>query len=126
MIPNSPGAGNIVYRLVVRNHTSKACTLADPSLRLLGATGSALPTHPIWRAPAQRIAVAARTTVAATARFSPDVPGVGETQMGACEPVAHRLQLAPKGGGRLDAAIAPATSVCEHGQLSLSVFGHTG
>jgi hypothetical protein len=58
----------------------------------------------------------------ATARFSPDVPGPGEQVTGPCERTSTGLRVAPSGGGTLVAPITPATPVCEHGGMSLSVL----
>jgi hypothetical protein len=58
----------------------------------------------------------------ATARFSPDVPGVGEQTIGACEPKAYTLRVVLEGGGTANARLAPATPVCEHGTMSFSAY----
>jgi hypothetical protein len=67
-----------------------------------------------------RLAPGAKTK--ATARFSPDVPGVGETTVGRCEPVSYWLRVNGQGGGTTKVKIAPPTSVCEHGGMSWSVL----
>jgi hypothetical protein len=36
------------------------------------------------------------------------------------------LQVTPNGGGVMDAAITPATSVCEQGTLNFEAFGYAG
>jgi hypothetical protein len=61
----------------------------------------------------------------ATARFSPDVPGKAEPVSGSqCEPTAYTLRIYAPNGGFLKAPIKPATPVCEHGTLQMSVYGY--
>ena len=46
VIRGSAGAGNIEYRVLLRNTGSSACSVSGhPALRLLGAKGAPLPTH---------------------------------------------------------------------------------
>lgn len=127
-VPGSPGAGNIVYALRLRNRSSRTCTVTGiPGLTLLDRHGRRLPTHP---SPANRgaltavlVTLAPGKSARATARFSPDVPGPGEPVAGLrCEPVATTLLVRPNGGGSLRAPIRPATSVCEHGGMSWTVL----
>jgi len=127
VVPGSAGAGNIVYKLRLRNTATRACFVTGiPGLRLLDAHGHALPTHPVPAHPraltAVRVVLAPGRAAAETARFSPDVPGVGEQTIGQCEPTAHRLRVTPQGGGSLRAPIRPPTAVCEHGTMTLSVL----
>lgn len=128
VIPGSAGAGNIVYRLSLRNRSSSTCAVTGvPAVRLLGRTGKALPTHGRPARPGTATAVlvilAPGQTATATARFSPDVPGVGEPTTGRqCEPTAYRLRVAARGGGSTVVPIRPPTPVCEHGQLQLSNY----
>jgi uncharacterized protein DUF4232 len=128
VVPGSAGAGNIVYALHLKNTSRTACTVTGiPGLTLLGRHGRKLPTHP---SPAHRgaltavlVTLAPGRSAKATARFSPDVPGVGEPVSGRqCEPVAYTLLVHPNGGGTLRAPIRPPTSVCEHGGMSWSVL----
>src|SRR5580704_1145422 len=97
VIRGSPGAGNIEYRLLLRNTGSAACSVSGhPALRLLGARGAALPTHVTPIPPgvtAALIALAPGHSASATLRFSPDVPGIGEQSTGQCEPTAHRVRI---------------------------------
>jgi len=128
-IPGSAGAGNISYRLVLRNRSFAQCDLTGlPSARLLGATGKSLPTNVRPAFPGALAAVLVRLApggkTKATARFSPDVPGVGETTVGRCEPVAHWLRVNAQGGGTVKVKITPPTSVCEHGRLLFSAYGY--
>ena len=117
VVPGSAGAGQIVYRLRLSNDSDRSCVLRPPALRLLGAGGKALPTRvigdPVGTKPFSRLRLAPGITASATARFSPDVPGVGEGTVGRCEPVASRLRVGP-----LTVAVTPPTSVCEHGRLA--------
>jgi hypothetical protein len=62
----------------------------------------------------------------ATARFSPDVPGIGEQTPGQCEPKAYWFRVRAPGGGTTTVKVLPATSVCEHGTMYLSAYGHSG
>jgi hypothetical protein len=128
-VPGSAGAGNITYRLVLRNRSNAECQLSGlPSARLLGKTGNALPTHVRAAFPGALAAVLVRlapgSKTRATARFSPDVPGVGETTVGRCEPIAYWLRVNAQGGGTTKVKITPPTSVCEHGRLNFSAYGY--
>src|SRR5579862_119188 len=124
VIKGSPGAGNIEYRVLLRNTGSAACSVSGhPALRLLGAGGAALPTHLRPIPPgvtAALIALAPGRSASATLRFSPDVPGIGEQTTGQCEPTAHRVRvtLASPGHGTLSGPILPPTPVCEHGGMT--------
>ena len=127
-IPGSEGAGNIVYRLRLTNTSTDACVLIGiPRLTLLEANGHAQPTDVIAGRPGAlapvHLTLPAHASGSAQARFSPDVPGVGEGAAGKpCEPVSHSLRITAPGGGTLTVAITPATSVCEHGRLQLTKF----
>ncbi|HVN59779.1 MAG TPA: DUF4232 domain-containing protein [Gaiellaceae bacterium] len=126
VVPGSPGAGGITYRLRLTNRSSGACWVSGiPQLRLLGAKGGALPTHVSAAYPGQptaaRIVLAPGRTAKSDARFSPDVPGPGEGHPGQCEPSAHRLRVTV-GGSSLTVAVTPPTPVCEHGSLRMSLF----
>ena len=128
LIPGSPGAGNIGYRLTLRNVSTRTCTLTGlPHGRLLGKTGKPLPTTVVAAFPGALTAVlvtlAPRASAHADARFSPDVPGPGEQHPGACEPVAYRLRVTPNGGGATTVAVSPPTPVCEHGSLRFTAYG---
>lgn len=119
VVRGSAGAGQIVYLLRLRNVSSAACYLgAAPRLRLLGADGRPLPTRAAWPG-GRRLRLAPGATASTTARFSPDVPGVGEGGLGGCEPVAHELRVTPAGGGSARVPVRPPTPVCEHGRLGL-------
>jgi hypothetical protein len=128
-IKGSAGAGNISYALILRNRSHTTCTLTGlPSARLLGKTGKALPTHVRAAFPGALTAILVRLApgqrTRATARFSPDVPGVGEpTQATRCEPVAYKLRVNAQGGGTTTVPITPPTPVCEHGRLQFSAYG---
>jgi hypothetical protein len=126
-VPGSAGAGNISYRLVLRNRSDARCQLTGlPAGRLLGKTGKPLPTHVQAEFPGALSAVLVRLAPGqrskATARFSPDVSGVGETTVGRCEPVAYWLRVDGQGGGTTKVKITPPTSVCEHGRLLFSAY----
>jgi hypothetical protein len=126
VVPGSAGAGNIVYTLRLTNTRSNACSLTGlPLVSLRGRYGKKLPTHVRAAQPGTTTAVlvtlAHGQSGVATARFSPDVPGPGESVTRQCEPTAYRLAVT--GGGRTTSVpVKPATPVCEHGQLSFSVY----
>jgi hypothetical protein len=134
VVPGSAGAGQISYTLQVRNVSTHECFVSGlPDVQLLGRFRQPLPTHVVPAQPgattAVRVDLAPRRYAAATARFSPDVPGVGESVEGACEPKAFYVRVRPQqGGGSVIGMIRPATRVCEHGRLVFSVFvaGRTG
>jgi Protein of unknown function (DUF4232) len=128
-IPGSAGAGNIVYRLRVENTSSTACfTTGVPGVLLLDARGGRLPTHGAFAGKpgiltAVMVPLLPGKSATLTARFSPDVPGRGEPVLKrACEPTAHKLRVAPAGGGTVVVPISPPTPVCEHGSLQLTNF----
>jgi hypothetical protein len=125
-VPGSAGAGNIVYRLSLQNRSSAVCFVSGlPVVTLLGRLGRALPTHVVPAFPgggtAAMIVLQPGGKARADARFSPDVPGPGETTTGRCEPVAYRLRVR-FGGGSLTAPIVRPTPVCEHGGLQFSLY----
>src|SRR5947209_9985130 len=94
VVRGSAGAGNITYKLVLKNVSTRMCTLTGlPEGRLLGKIGKALPTHVRAASPGMLTAILVRLapgkTTFATARFSPDVPGPGEPAAGTkCERTA--------------------------------------
>lgn len=126
-VPGSAGAGQITYALRLRNSSTRACFVSGlPRLRLIGRTGKLLPTR-VWPAhpgalTAVRVLLSPGKVALATARFSPDVPGVGEQARGPCEPKAFRAKVWPPGGGSgsFVVRLAPPTSVCEKGRLVFS------
>jgi len=129
VVRGSAGAGNIVYELRITNRSARACAVTGlPAVRLLGKRGRPLPTHVRAAFPGALTAILLMLTpgqsARASARFSPDVPGVGEPTAGRrCEPVAYRLRVLARGGGSTLAAIRPPTSVCEHGTLQFRAYG---
>jgi Protein of unknown function (DUF4232) len=133
-VRGSAGAGQISYVLRLRNRSGHACWVSGlPVLRLLGRAGQPLPTHERPEHPgaltAVRVTLARGGYAAATARFSPDIPGPGEPVLHACEPTAFSVRvMPPPGGGITVTGVTPPTPVCEHGTLTLSVLvsGRTG
>ena len=127
-VPGSAGAGQISYNLRLRNRSSRTCFVSGlPVLRLVDRLGRPLPTHIAPSHPgaltAVRVLLRPGAYTAATARFSPDVPGTGEQVKGPCERKAYRARVtAPPGGGIVVVPIVPATPVCEHGSMVLSVL----
>jgi len=127
LIPNSAGAGQIAYTLTVRNSSQVPCSVRGiPKGTLLGASGTALPTNIKASGGAgQRIVLPPGASATAQARFSPDVAGDGDSQSGACQPVAHTFQLIAA-GGVTEAPIKPPTSVCQRGTLNFEAFDYAG
>jgi Protein of unknown function (DUF4232) len=128
-VPGSAGAGQIEYELTVKNTSHGPCSLRGiPRAILLGASGAALPTHvsAAGAGGAARLVLPPGASAMAQARFSPDVAGQGDSRSGTCQPQAHTLQVTPNGGGLMDAAIKPPTSVCEQGTLNFEPFGYAG
>jgi hypothetical protein len=129
LVPGSAGAGQIEYALTLKNTSHGPCSLRGiPRATLLGASGTALPTHVTSAGPggASRVVLQPGASAVADARLSPDVAGPGDSQSGTCQPKAHTLQVTPNGGGVMDAAIRPPTSVCEQGSLNFKAFGYAG
>jgi Protein of unknown function (DUF4232) len=128
LVPGSAGAGQIEYALTLKNGSNAPCSLRGvPKALLLGVSGAALPTHVTAAGGgATRLVLQPGASAVADARFSPDVAGTGDSQSGTCQPKAHTLQVTPNGGGVTDAAIKPATSVCEQGSLNFKAYGYAG
>jgi hypothetical protein len=126
VIPGSPGAGQISYELVLTNTSAAACSVSGvPVATLLDKTEGALQTQvstPPSGPAGGTVVLQHGDKAKADARFSPDVPGVGEQQTGRCEPLAYFLRVTAPGGGTVNAAITPPTSVCEHGSLSFTPY----
>jgi hypothetical protein len=127
-VRGSAGAGNITYKLVLKNVSSRECVVTGlPQGRLLGKAGKPLPTHVKAAFPQGLAAIlvhlAPGATTFATARFSPDVPGVGEPTAGTkCEPTSWWFRVTGQGGGTTKVKVAPPTPVCEHGRLLFSAY----
>ena len=128
-VAGSAGAGNILYNLRLRNRSSHTCFVSGlPGLQLIGRYGRRLPTHVMPSHPgaltAVRVILRPGGYSAATARFSPDIPGVGEPVSGRnCELAAYRVRVTvPPGRTSLVVPVLPATPVCEHGGMALSVL----
>jgi hypothetical protein len=128
VVYGSAGAGNIVYKLSLKNASATACMVTGlPQGQLLGKTKAKLPTRIRAAHPNQLTAILVTLAPGgftyASARFSPDVPGVGEGTVGQCEPKAYWFRVRAPGGGTTTVKLAPPTSVCEHGALSFSAYG---
>ena len=122
--PDSAGAGQITYTLKLTNSTSSPCFVSGiPDLQLLDKNGNPLPTHQSAQPGTQtavRVVLQPGGSATSDARFSPDVPGVGEQQPGQCESTSYTLRVTPSGGGTVDAPISPPTPVCEKGSFRFS------
>lgn len=129
VVPGSGAAGSIGYVLRLKNVSASTCMLTGlPQGSLLSKSGKALPTHITPEFPGAMTAILVRLAPGAWthagARFSPDVPGVGEPTSGTkCEPVAYWLRVNGQGGGATKVKISPPTSVCEHGAMKFSAYG---
>jgi len=88
--------------------------------KLLSASGSPLPTQvePASVLPLVSALLSPGRGTSRSARFSPSVPGTGDSQSGACQPKAYTLRVTLTGGGTVDVPIKPPTSVCERGTLT--------
>jgi hypothetical protein len=128
VVPNSAGAGQIAYSLLVKNTGQGPCSVQGiPKGTLLGASGAPLPTNVTAAGGGgKRIVLPAGASATAQARFSPDVAGQGDSQSGACQPEAHTFELNAEGGGVTEASIKPPTSVCEKGSLHFDAFDYAG
>jgi len=127
VVLGSPGAGSISYDLRVRNRSAASCYVSGiPRLRLLGKSGTPLPTKVIrvsaGRPVPARLVLRPGAYAAATARFSPDIPGPGEPQRARCEPLTYNVRVTPASNGSLVVPAKPPTSVCEHGTIQLTVL----
>jgi hypothetical protein len=127
VVPGSAGAGNVVFALRLHNKSGNACLLSRlPQIRLLaraGAKPKPLPTKVVAdpRYTPKPFLLRPGATATAQARFSPDVPGPGESVSGRCEPVAHYAAVVV-GGTSIVLRVSPPTSVCEHGRLTFTPY----
>jgi len=127
VVEGSAGAGQISYALTLTNASRQACFVSGlPVVQLLSASGAALPTNVSAAHPgeqtAAKVSLAPGGSATAEARFSPDVPGVGDQQGGQCQPAAALMRVTATGGGTLVVPLQPPTSVCEKGSLRFDVF----
>jgi len=130
VVPGSAGAGQISYELTLTNRGQAPCFVTGiPDVQLLDASGSPLSTHAAAARPgealAAKIVLAPGDSAYAQARFSPDVPGVGEQQTGPCEPRAARMRVSPSGPGSLEVPVRPPTPVCEQGALRFELLSRS-
>jgi hypothetical protein len=128
LVPGSAGAGQIVYALTVKNTSKTRCSVRGaPKGTLLGVSGTALPTRVTSAGGGARpLVLEPGASAVADARFSPDIAGNGDSQTGPCQPAAHTLQVTADGGGVVDAAVTPPTSVCQQGALNFKTFVYAG
>jgi hypothetical protein len=127
VVRGSAGAGQVSYALTLTNSSQSSCFVSGiPEVQLVGADGSVLPTqvsaaHP-GQGTAAKIALQPGQSATAQARFSPDVPGVGDRQGGQCQPKAATLRVTMPSGGAVAAPVRPPTSVCERGSLRFDLL----
>jgi hypothetical protein len=107
--------GGTDYGLALRNAGTAACYLdGAPSLRLLASSGRALATHEVRSVP-YPIVVGVHREVSLLASFFSVSKG------GRCGPKAAAVRIDPlPGGGRLTAPLAPPTTVCHRGLMTVS------
>ena len=120
LIRGSQGAGNVLYKLTLKNK-GPVCVLGNhPKLKLLGKSGNQLPTHVVPVGHGGTVTLGTDKSAHSTLRFSPDVPGTGEPTNRQCEPTAHQVAvtLTSPGSGTVIGTVSPATAVCEHGGIS--------
>ena len=127
LVPGSAGAGQVEYALTLTNTSQSACYVTGtPQAQLLGKSGSTLPTNVqparAGAATAVLVSLTPGAIAVANARFSPDVPGQGDSKSGRCEPKAYTLRVQANGGGSVDLPVQPPTSVCERGLLTFELF----
>jgi hypothetical protein len=125
VVPGSGGAGQISYALTLTNTSASVCLLFGvPQVQLLGTTGLPLPTHvrPATGSGLVGVTLQPGSSTSVQARFSPSVPGTGDSTSGPCQPKAYTLRFTPGGGGTVTAPINPPTSVCERGTLNFDAF----
>lgn len=123
LIKGSFGAGNVSYKLSVKNNGPGSCIMSTyPGLKLVSATGKALPTRVKPTQKAKTNVIPAGQTATAKLRFSPDIPGPGEPTHGACEPKAAKIvvSLNPT---TVRGPINPPTSVCQKGLMTMTPLG---
>lgn len=122
VVNGSAGAGSISYDLRLRNRSNASCTVFGiPPLRLLGRKGGPLPTNVIPDDPlsARTVALRPGAYAAATARFSPTVPGPGEPRTKQCQPTAYRVKVSTYDGS-VTIPVTPPTPVCVRGRIRLT------
>jgi hypothetical protein len=116
----------------VRHVSGPACVVFGlPRIQLLSRLRRPLPTKviPALRQGllAPRVVIRPGSGARAQARFSPDVPGVGEPVAGRnCERTSYSMRVTvPPGGATFIAPIKPPTPVCEHGTMSVSALSRS-
>jgi hypothetical protein len=123
VIGGSRGAGNVSYKLTLKNNGPGSCLInKHPGLRLVGKSGLGLPTHVKKIGSNGFVSIQAGKSVSQQLRFSPDIPGPGEPSHGACEPAAHKIvvSLNPT---TVRGPILPPTPVCGHGAIQQKPLG---
>jgi hypothetical protein len=98
LVPGSAGAGHVVAQVTLTNRTRSTCRVYGYiGMQLLGSGGSTVPTNVTRTGPgaAATISLAPGASAVTDVRFSPDIPGPGEPQSGACEPAAYSVQITP-------------------------------
>jgi hypothetical protein len=107
---------------VLTNTSASSCTtFGYVGLLLLGASDTPLPTH-VVRVPGSQgaITLAPGASASAVTRFSPDIPGPGDSQSGTCQPVAQGTEITPPNDTHFVIAPGLDSSVCSLGTIDLN------
>jgi hypothetical protein len=123
LIPGSQGAGNVVGRIVLTNVGPAPCrTGGYVGMQLLAANGQPLPTTVEREVASVQpvLVVVPGASASATARWSPDVAGPGDSTSGQCQPTATATDITPPNDRTHLVVPGPGTSVCERGILVVS------
>jgi hypothetical protein len=118
-VPGSAAAGQISYRLTLKNTSQTACTLTGlpAGVTLEDVNKSSLPTQVVGSPSGTVVTLQPGDSATATARFSPDV---SSSQNGTCQPKAYRIEVNP-GLGTTEMDVKPPTSVCD-GTLNFTAY----
>jgi hypothetical protein len=125
-VVGSAGAGQVSADLAFQNASGHTCTVAGfPRITLYTASGTALSTTvtDVQAGTAGRLTVPAGGWIHSELRYSPNIPGPGESQTGPCEPAAgYALVRLPDDTAAARAELTPPTSVCGRGAIQAKAF----
>ncbi|WP_370376543.1 DUF4232 domain-containing protein [Catenulispora sp. GAS73] len=126
VVPDSEGAGHVAADLTFQNTSAHSCTVAGfPGISLLASNDRTLPSYIVKdnSAAVTTITVAPGAFVHAEMRYSPNVPGPGESQNGQCEPTTvHAQAQLPGDSAWAHITLDNPTPVCEKGELQMKPF----
>ncbi len=125
-VPGSSGAGHVEADIAFQNTSSHDCTVTGfPRVTLYDAAQHILPTTVTNSEPAlaSPLTVAPGAWIHSELRYSPDIPGPGESQTGPCEPLAsYALVRLPGDTAFAHVPLDVPTTVCEQGALVARPF----